>query len=564
VNPQAARADVLLIGLGGAGGIAADVLTRAGARVLALEAGPRVGAADAELDEIANDVHGRLSRPKALAEVPTWRSDPSRDAGPSPWPMLMVNAVGGSTVHYPGLSARFHPWNFESRTRTIERYGLAAIPAGSTIADWPLGYAELEPQYEAVERAIGVAGDAGNIGGALTGAGSHFEGPRASAYPMPPLRRSGWTELTDAAARTLGWHPFAAPAAINSVPFNGNPECTYCGFCSGNSCYRDAKGSTDANVIARAEQTGLLTVVTGARVTRLEVDRDGLISGAHYVKDGRECFAPASFVLLATFTYENVRLLLLSSSKQYPRGLSNNHGQVGRHYMAHVTPFVFGLFPGRRLNLFSGLWSQATCVDDWNADNFDHSGLGFIGGALLAAPQELKPIAAASGPLPASVPRWGSAWKAWLKANAQSVGYLSAQVESLSYEENFLDLDPTARDPFGLPVVRVTHRARANEQTSAAFMIEKLRTWLQAAGASETWHAERLAVEARHCYGGTRMGDDAEHSVVDRFGFSHEAPNLGILGTSTFPTTGGHNPTLTLQALAWRTAERLVELSRGH
>jgi gluconate 2-dehydrogenase alpha chain len=193
-------------------------------------------------------------------------------------------------------------------------------------------------------------------------------------------------------------------------------------------------------------------------------------------------------------------------------------------------------------------------------------GLGGAGGiaadVLTRAGARVLALEAGPRPLPASVPRWGSAWKAWLKANAQSVGYLTAQVESLSYEENFLDLDPTARDPFGLPVVRVTHRARANEQTSAAFMIEKLRTWLEAAGASETWLAERLAVEARHCYGGTHMGDDAEHSVVDRFGFSHEVPNLGVLGTSTFPTTGGHNPTLTLQALAWRTAERLVELSR--
>ena len=559
-----AEADVLLIGLGGAGGIAADLLTRGGARVLALEAGPRVGASGAQFDEIANDIHARLSRPKALGELPTWRPDPGSRAGPSPWPMLMVNAVGGSTVHYPGLSARLHAWNFESRTRTLECYGAAAIPAGSTVADWPLTYAELEPHYDAVERAIGVAGLAGNIAGTPTGGGSHFEGPRAGHYPMPPLRRSGWTELTDAAARTLGWHPFPAPAAINSVPYNGNPECTYCGFCSGNSCYRNAKGSTDANVIARAEQSGLLTTVTEARVTRLEVDRDGQMRGASYVKDGREHFAAAAFVLLATFTYENVRLLLSSTSRQHPRGLSNGSGQVGRHYMAHVTPFVFGLFPGRRLNLFNGLWSQATCVDDWNADNFDHTGLGFVGGALLTAPQELRPIAAAGFPLPASVPRWGSGWKAWLRQNAQSVGYLSAQVESLSYEQNFLDLDPVARDGFGAPVVRVTYRPRENERGSAAFMLEKLRVWLEAAGASETWHDERTLVEARHCYGGTRMGDDPEQSVVDRFGFSHEVLNLGILGTSTFPTSGGHNPTLTLQALAWRTAARLLERCGGH
>ena len=556
---RSAPADVLLIGLGATGGIAAHVLTEAGLRVVALEAGPRLDSSVASFDEIRNDVRGWLSNPKAAREIPTWRFDASQPAGPSPWPMLMVNAVGGSTIHYPGLSARFHPWNFESRSRVVERYGPSAIPAGSTLADWPIDYEELEPYYDAVEQAIGVSGRAGNVAGTLDPAGSQFEGARGREYPQPPLRRTGWTELLSTAARSLGWHPFPAPAAINSGPFNGQPECTYCGFCSSNGCYRNAKGSTDANVVPRAEATGLLEVETSARVVHIEVDADGLATGATYVQDGRERFQAAKAVLLGTFTYENTRLLLLSTSKPYPRGLSNNHSQVGKHYMAHVTPFVFGLFSGRRLNLFNGLWSQATCVDDWNADNFDHSGLGFVGGALLTASHELKPIAAASAPLPPSVPRWGSTWKAWLKANAQSVGSLSAQVECLSYETSFLDLDPVARDPLGVPVVRVTHRLEENERRGADFMRERLESWLREAGASETWSSESPLIEARHCYGGTRMGDDPDTAVVDRDCFSHEVPNLGVLGASTFPTTGGHNPTLTVQALAWRTAAHLVD-----
>jgi gluconate 2-dehydrogenase alpha chain len=329
-------------------------------------------------------------------------------------------------------------------------------------------------------------------------------------------------------------------------------------LCTSNGCYRNAKGSTDATVIPRAEATGLLRIETAARVHRLETDADGLVSGVTYVRDGRERFHAGRAVLLGAFTYENTRLLLLSTSKAYPNGLANNHGQVGRHFMSHVTPFAFGLFPGRRLNLFNGLWAQATCVDDWNADNFDHSGAGFVGGAMLTASQELKPIAAASAPLPPGVPRWGAAWKAWLKRNAQSVGSVVAQVESLSYETNYLDLDPVVRDPHGVPVVRVTYRVRENERRSADFMLGKLQAWLREAGASETW-APDPPVEARHCYGGTRMGDDPDSSVVDRWGFSHGAPNLGVIGASTFPTTGGHNPTLTVQALAWRTAQRLVD-----
>jgi gluconate 2-dehydrogenase alpha chain len=198
-------------------------------------------------------------------------------------------------------------------------------------------------------------------------------------------------------------------------------------------------------------------------------------------------------------------------------------------------------------------------VDDWNADNFDHSEVGFVGGAMLTASHELKPIAAASAALPPGVPRWGSAWKAWLKENAQSVAPVNAQVENLSYATNFLDLDPAARDPNGVPVVRVTHRLEENERRAYDFMVGRLETWLLAAGASERWRRETPLVEGRHSYGGTRMGDDRETSVVDRYGFSHEVPNLGVIGASTFPTTGGHNPTLTVQALTWRTAQHLVD-----
>jgi len=359
-------------------------------------------------------------------------------------------------------------------------------------------------------------------------------------------------------AKKLGLHPYSTPRAVLSAPYGGRPPCNYCGYCGNYGCEIGAKSSVLAAFIPRAEATGHLTVETSARVLHIDVDADGLVAGATYVQNGRQRFQPARAVLLGTFVYENTRLLLLSRSAAYPDGLSNNHGQVGRHFMAHVTPVVFGAFPGRRLNLFSGLWAQATCVDDWNADNFDHSGLGFVGGALLTAAHELKPVAFASGPVPPSVPRWGSAWKAWLMANAQSVGAVVAQMENLSYEENVLDLDPVTTDPEGVPVVRVTHRLRENELRGHDFMVEKLETWLRAAGASETWAAD-LFVEARHAYGGTRMGDDPETSVVDRYGFSHEAPNLGVLGASTFPTTGGLNPTLTLQALAWRTAQRLVD-----
>ena len=555
----APAADVVLVGLGGAGGIAAHVLTRAGLDVVALEAGPRLEPASMTADELRNDIRSWLCDPKSRDEVPTLRPGESAASRPAHWPTLMVNGVGGSTVHYPGLSIRLQPWNFRSRSATVDRYGAGAVPEASTLADWPLDYDELEPWYDAVEREIGVAGQSGNLAGMTNTRGNPFEGPRQRDYPMAPLRRTGWTELTAAAARELGWHPFAAPAAVNSEPFDDRPACTYCGFCSGNGCYVGARGSTDVNVIPRAEATGRLRVETGARVLRVEVGDRGVATGVTYVQDGAVCRQPARAVLLGTFVYENVRLLLLSTSAAFPRGLANNAGCVGKHFTAHVTPVVFGVFPEHRLNLFNGLWAQATCVDDWNADNFDHTGMGFVGGGMLAAPQEAKPIATASVPPPPEVPRWGAGWKRWLQDSAPSLGYAVGQLDALTYETNFLDLDPAAVDPDGVPVVRITHRLHENERRGYGFLRDRLEQWLAAAGAERTWSPDGMFVEGRHCYGGTRMGDDSARSVVDRHGFAHEVPNLGILGASTFPTAGGANPTLTVQALAWRTAQHLVD-----
>jgi len=542
-------ADVVIVGMGAAGGVAADVLTAAGAEVLGLEAGPRLDASATRFDEIANVAHARLSEPKSKHEVPTWRAHEGEEAGPSPHPMMMVNAVGGTSIHYEGLSIRLAPHAFRSRSATIERYGAGAIPPDSTLADWPLSYDDLEPDYAAVEAAIGVAGEAG---------ANAFEGPRSTPFPMPALRPTGWSQLTADAARRLGWHPFPAPASLNSEPYDGRPACTFCGFCMHNVCHNDAKGATHLNVIPRAEATGRLRIETGARALEILVDGDGRTTGVRYLDaDGTERIAHARAVLLAAYTFENVRLLLLSRSAAFPDGLANDRGQVGAHFMAHVCPFVYGLFPGRRLNVFTGVGSQVTCLDDFNGDNFDHAGLGFLSGGMMTAFAESTPIAFAKNVCPPGLPRWGAEWKAWMARNAQSVGAVYAQFDALPYEHNRLDLDPRVTDPLGVPVVRVTHRLRENEERGLAFFRARLHEWLRAAGATETWDAP-VHIEGRHAFGGTRMGTDPATSVVDAFGFAHASPNLGVLGASVFPSMGGHNPTLTLQALARRTARHLA------
>jgi gluconate 2-dehydrogenase alpha chain len=263
--------------------------------------------------------------------------------------------------------------------------------------------------------------------------------------------------------------------------------------------------------------------------------------------------------VLATFTWENSRTLLLSKSRPYPNGMSNNHGQVGKYYMRHPSMSLNGLFPGRRLNRFGGTGAQFVGMDDFNGDNFDHTGLGFIQGAQINASMGALPLGTADT-TPPSVPRWGPEWKRWLKANANSVGSITAQTEQLPYENNFIDLDPIRRDPQGYPIARTTNLIGANEKAMYAFLGPKLRELLLEAGASETWGATPTdGPGSTHACGGTRMGTDEDSSVVDRWGLSHEVPNLAIMGASLFPTMSGYNPTETIFALTWRTSEYIAK-----
>ena len=213
--------DVAVVGLGAAGGVAVLPLARAGLKVAGIEAGTWMDPRNFHPDEIHNNIRALVtSVPKAQREIPTLRSTP---AGPAQRVALhpMMNAVGGTSIHYWAQSWRLKPWDFQTRTEIVKRYGAAAIPSGSTLEDWPLGYEDLEPFYDLVEHEVGVSGKAGNIQGQIDPAGNVFEAPRQREYPMPPLRGTGFTDRMMEAGRQLGWKPFRPPAAINSQPYRG-------------------------------------------------------------------------------------------------------------------------------------------------------------------------------------------------------------------------------------------------------------------------------------------------------------------------------------------------------
>ncbi|MDB5059269.1 MAG: rane-bound D-gluconate 2-dehydrogenase large subunit [Chloroflexi bacterium] len=550
------KADVLLIGIGAAGGIASYVLTKAGLSVVALEAGPRLSNAEfaKQLDEVGGyEARNVLGAPKVNHEIPTWRpraSMPVQHLKP-PYAILMANLVGGTSVHFGAQFWRFHESDFKVRTYTVERYGTKALPAGSALADWPVSHADMEPYYDQVEYLIGVSGRGGS---------NPFEAPRSRDYPLPPVRSMGSAELATKAMRELGYHPFPQPAAVLSRRFNGRPACTFCDFCDGFGCWNNSKSSTLVSAIPAAEKTGKLEIRPNSRVMRILTDSAGNASGVEYLdSNGQTVTQPAAFVILSTYTYENTRLLLVSRTSMFPNGLANNHGQVGKYYMAHYYPSANGIFPGKATNMFSGTASQGVAMDDLNADNFDHAGLGFIRGAEIGVSNEVRPIGAAAN-VPPDVPMWGAAYKQWLRQYGNSIITVSGQLENIPSVHNFLDLDPTKKDPLGMPVVRVTYDLHENEMRAGNYMLKKATEILKAMGATKTWYypPSPLAINS-HAYGGTRTGEDPATSVVDPYLITHEVRNLAVLGASTFPSTTGFNPTCTVEATAWFAAEHIAK-----
>ena len=562
------RTDVVIVGAGAAGGILSAELSKAGMRVIALERGPRHNNADFKaLDELRY-FQRQDTRPNVKRQPVTWR--PNANARATPLRTLNYgNQAGGGTVHYGAVSWRFHEDDFRARSHTIERYGANAIPADSTLADWPLSYADLEPFYDRAEYDLGVSGKAGNLEGKKVAGGNPFEAPRKRDYPLPPLRRDQSGILFEDAAKKLGYQPFASPHAIISQDYKGRQGCTYCGFCQGFGCYNGAKSSTLVTKLPEADATGNFKLITLAMVYRVNSDNSGRATGvSYYGPDGSDNTIEAALVILAPFIYDNTRLLLLSKTAKFPGGLANSSGQVGKHIMAHVGAKIYAAFDDRYVNNYMGPNAQKNSFDEFNADNFDHKDVGFIRGSNIAvatANLEGGPIAAAlSLNPPPGIPSWGAQYRDFFaKYFARHVAIIS-ETENLPYADHTIDLDPDVRDAWGLPAPRVTYDwHRPNEVTQVAFIQKKMEELARVMGTAHVWRAPLSGGQpGPHPQGGTRMGAHPKNSVVNRYSQSWDIPNLFIVGSSTNPSMSGFNPTLTIQALAYLSADAIVNRYR--
>jgi gluconate 2-dehydrogenase alpha chain len=560
---MAADCDVIVVGLGAAGGVIAAELASAGAKVIALEKGAFYKPDDftGKFDEIRIYCRSAIV-PKMATDPLTWRPNESTRAQILPWasnrlglgnPFQIPPSIGtgGGTIHWGGASFRFREADFRMRKVIEERFGRNALPEGHALVDWPVGYDELEPYYDRTEWELGVAGAAGNVKGEIVAGGNPFEAPRQRGYPMPPLARHPVDKDFTGACRRLGLSPFPTPAAIATIPFKGRPACTNCGFCHGYPCHIGAKVTTHELVEAAVHHTGNLEVRPHARVFRIDRGRDGHARGVTYfTSSGRTVELSASVVVLAAYSFENARLLLASGI--------NGNGQVGRNLTIHNYGWFTGLMP-TDTNPFVGSLQCGSVIDDYTSELVPDNDDGVLWGSPINTwTGDMQPIEVIHG-LPPHVPKWGDGFKDWIRRNYRRLFRMYSQHSTIPSPAAYCDLDPTVTDSFGQPALRITHDWSDYDRRSAEYFFRIKRQIAQEMGMVEWWEdspTPNYHVTV-HDAGLHRMGEDAATSVTSINGEVHECRGLYACGGGQFPTLPAYNPTETIFALAYLTAEHL-------
>ena len=507
-------------------------------------------------------------------ETWTWRPN----AGSPALPMRQYGSfnpgegLGGAAIHWSGQLWRYLETDFRYRSHVIERYGAGKIPQGCTAQDWGITYDQLEHYYDQFEYDIGASGTAGNLNGQIQPGGNPFEAPRSRPYPNPELQVTPFGSMFADASTQLGLHPFTQPAGIASRAFVdrfGNPRggCLYCGFCTRFGCEVDAKSSPVTTHLPVALASNNYEVRTHAKVLNINVNSNGQATGVTYLdSQGREHFQPAEVVVVSAFTLENSRLLLLSRSKQHPDGIGNDRGRVGKNYTYQIyPPPITGVFEGKKLNMYMGNTCTIKIIYDYNADNFDHSDLDFIGGSqLYSEPCEREPVNSVDDLTTASGATWGQQWKDEIRKNWDSYASIVTEGESLPYVDQYLDLDPIYRDKFNRPLLRITFDWHDNQRNMWRFIAQRAKEIMTAMNPSRiVQFTPELApyniedYQSTHPTGGCIMGVDPSTSVTNTYGQVWDTPNVFVTGAALFPQNPGANPTGTVGAVTYRQADAL-------
>ncbi|MFJ7825958.1 GMC family oxidoreductase [Psychrobacillus sp. NPDC096623] len=556
------KVDVVTIGVGWSAGIIAAELTKKGKKVVGLERGKERKTEDYYMahDELRYAVRHEMMQDLSKETITFRNNDKMRSLPMRSYGSFLLGVgVGGSGAHWNGQNFRFLPYDFELRSKTIEKYGADKIPADMTIQDWGITYDEIEPYYDQYEKMAGISGEENPLGG-----------KRSNPFPTPAMKKTEAMRLFDEATKQMGYHPYVQPSANLSENYT-NPDgisraaCQYCGFCERFGCEYGAKAEPGVTVLPVAQATGNFEVRPHSEVRRI-LYTNGKATGVLYtdLTTGEEFEQPADVVVLSGYVFTNVRLLLLSGIGR-PYDPTTGTGVIGKNYAYQIRKGrATGFFDDHKFNNFAGAGGLGMIIDDFNGDNFDHTDLDFIhGGMIILGQTGQRPIA--NNQVPSGTKSWGKEFKdASLKYTNASLT-VSGEGASMAYKQHFLDLDPTYNDAFGDPLVRITFDFEEQDRQLTKFMAEKCEAILKEMGADHVDVSGDLGpynvaeYQSTHNTGGVIMGADPETSAVNNYSQMWDVENLFVVGASSFPQNAGYNPTGTVGALSYRAAEGILK-----
>ncbi|QQK77280.1 GMC family oxidoreductase [Salicibibacter cibarius] len=555
------KVDVVTVGVGWTGGIIAAELSKAGYKVVGLERG---GERETEDYYDKHDHLNYAERHEVMHHLPdntvTFRNNLDQTAAPvrETHDLQIGTDVGGGGLHWAAQTHRYFPYDFEIYSRTVERYGEEKIPEDMSLQDWGITYDELEPYYDKFEKTMGTSGEEDPLAA-----------ERSSPYPTPPLKKTKAMKLFQEATENLGYHPYVIPAGTISEQYE-NPDgqtlnaCQYSGFCSRFACEWGARASPNITVIPTAQETDNFELRTRSNVTRVLYDGDRATSVIYEdTQTGEEFEQPADIVVLTSYTFNNVRLLLLSEIGE-PYDPETGEGIIGKNFTDHHTSGqAIGFFEDRKFNRYISTGALGMTYEDFNADNFDHSDVDFIhGGHIEMRENGENPIQ--NNHVPNGTPLWGKEFKEKSLYYFYRSFALNIQMATMPFEDHYLDLDPNYKDEKGDPLLRLTWDYKDNELNMSKFLVEKSAETLREMGADivdEDHLPEHFTPQFTfmHNAGGAIMGDDPETSAVNNYMQMWNMDNLFVCGASALPHFSATNPTLTVGALTYRAAEGIEE-----
>lgn len=561
------KVPVVVVGMGWAGGIIASELTKAGIKVVGLERGKERDMSDYLMvhDELRFQHREELMQDLSKETIThrnnqKMRALPMRNYGT----FIVGEGLGGAGSHWNGQTYRFLPYDFEIKSLTEKRYGKNKIKSDYPIQDWGISYDQIEPYYDTFEKMAGISGETVKL-----------YGKRSNPYPTGPMIKTPVLAEFEQAAKKLGYKPYMIPSANLSENYE-NPDgisrsaCQYCAFCENFGCEYGAKADPVVTVIPVAKKTGNLDLRTYSNVTRILNDGTKA-TGVIYVDTftGEEFEQPAEVVVLASYVFNNVRLLL-NSNLGIPYDPKTRNGVIGKNYCYQVSSGYSSLYYNdREFNIYGGAGALGIEIAEFTGDNFDHSDVNFLHGAGIRTTQYgNRPIANNNSPI--GTPSWGAEFKKQSIKYANSILQVKSQGASMPHIQNYLDLDPTYKDVYGMPLLRMTYDYTAQDRELVKYMAKVTRSIAKKMGPD---HIDTVAEQAdfnvntdtnTHNTGGVIMGADPKNSAVNTYLQMWDAENVFVAGSSAFPHNSSFNPTGTLGAFSYRAAEGIVKyLKKG-